>query len=55
MGTEELLAAIAHKLQVQVAVSADRLAAIRALGLPEAMFTTDYQATHVRTMPRWQV
>ena len=52
---EELLAAVAHTLQVQVAVTSDRLAIIHLLGLPERLFTTDFQSARIQTIPRWQV
>ncbi|KAK9785107.1 hypothetical protein WJX73_010661 [Symbiochloris irregularis] len=52
LGKEELLAAIAHNLEVQIAVSEDRLKTCHLMGLPSHLFTTNAEATTVRTISR---
>jgi len=52
---EELLAAVAAAVGEPVCVPPGRLAAVRLLGLPARLFTTDPAATRLSVLPRHQV
>ena len=52
---EELLAAVAAAVREPICVLPPRLAAVRLLGLPLSLFTTDPTATRLSTLPRHQV
>jgi hypothetical protein len=52
---EELLAAVAAAIGAPVCVPPGRLAAVRLLGLPARLFTTDPAATRLCVLPRHQV
>lgn len=52
---EELLAAIAHAVQLPIALSPDRLAITKLMGLPQHLFTTSFDVARIWTVPRHQV